>query len=61
MAKIEPKKIIQSFDASRGGFSVEYIQTSSGFDVVKTIQSPYLGEALRVRASYVPSKKKDVQ
>ena len=61
VAKIEPQKIIQSFDASRGGFSVEYIQTLSGFDVVKTIHSPYLGEALRVRASYVLSKKKDAQ
>ena len=61
VAKVEPKKIIQSFDAGRGGFSVEYIQTQSGFDVVKTIYSPYLGEALRVRASYVASSKEDVR
>ena len=60
VAKVTPKRIVQSFDGSRGGFSVEYIQTQSGFDVVKTIHSPYLGEPLRVRASYIPSKEKAV-
>lgn len=61
VAKVEPQKLIQQFDGSRGGFSVVYIQTESGFDVVKSIYSPYLGEPLRVRASYVMSKKEDVQ
>ena len=61
VAKIESKKLIQKFDGSRGGFSVVYIQTESGFDVVKSIYSPYLGEPLRVRASYVLSKKEKVQ
>ena len=61
VAKVESTRLIQQFDASRGGFSVEYIQTQSGFDVVKSIYSPYLGEPLRVRASYVLSKKEEQQ
>lgn len=61
VAKITPKKIIQSFDGGRGGFSVEYIQTQTGFDVLKTIRSPYLGKPLKVRASYVASPKESAQ
>ncbi|MAA79188.1 MAG: hypothetical protein CL916_07995 [Deltaproteobacteria bacterium] len=61
VAKVKPKRLIQQFDASSGGFSVEYIQTQTGFDVVKSIYSPYLGEPLRVRASYVISKKENSQ
>ena len=59
VAKITPQKIIQSFEAGKGGFSVVYELTDSGFDVIKTIQSSYLGLPLIVRASYVRSE--DIQ
>ena len=54
IAKVDEQQIFQTFDAGKGGFSVTYIRTEKGFDVVKSIFSPYLSVALTVRASYIP-------
>lgn len=53
IAKVDERQIFQTFDAGKGGFSVTYIRTEKGFDVVKSIFSSYLKESLTVRASYI--------
>jgi hypothetical protein len=59
VAQVDKYNIIQRFDAENGGFSVTYVRTEQGFDVVKSIYSSYLGVPLEVRASYVRSPVKN--
>jgi hypothetical protein len=61
IAEVKEKKIIQRFDADNGGFSVVYIRTEKGLDVVKSIYSSYLGAPLEVRASYVLSSAQEME
>ena len=52
IAKISGAQVVQTFDFGKATFEVTYIQTETGFDVVKSIESSYLGAPLRVRLSY---------
>ena len=51
-AQVRSDQIVQTFDFGQATFEVIYIQTTTGFDVIKSIESSYLGAPLRVRVSY---------
>ena|GEM_PF-4097542 len=53
VAKVTDSRVVQNFDFGKVGFSVTYIKTEKGFDVIKSIYSSYLGAPLDVRASYI--------
>ena len=52
-AKVSSDRVVQTFDFGKASFEVTYIVTETGFDVVKSIESSYLGAPLRVRVSYI--------
>ena len=58
IARVEDNRITQTFQVSKGGMSVEYIFHEDRLQVIKTIDSSYLGAPLVVSVDYQRETKK---
>ena len=58
IAQVKDNRITQTFQVSKGGLSVEYIFHEDRLQVIKTIDSSYLGTPLVVSVDYRPESKK---